>query len=94
MNVLVVGTGYVGLVTGTCLAEIGHNVTCIDIDQGKIDALKKGKVPIYEPGLDELVLKNQKEGRLVFKTSLAEVLDQGEILFIAVGTPSDAYGRA
>lgn len=94
MNVVVVGTGYVGLVTGTCLAQIGHNVTCVDIDESKIEGLKVGKVPIYEPGLGELVTSNSSEGRLRFSTNLAEQLSDADIVFIAVGTPADAYGRA
>ena len=84
MNIAVVGTGYVGLVSGTCFAEMGANVTCVDIDQRKIESLKNGKVPIYEPGLDEMVLRNYREGRLHFTTELTSCLDEVEIVFSAV----------
>ncbi|MBI2415398.1 MAG: UDP-glucose/GDP-mannose dehydrogenase family protein [Candidatus Kerfeldbacteria bacterium] len=94
MHLTVVGTGYVGLVTGTCLADAGHSVTCIDIDQEKISRLNKGDIPIYEPGLEQLVKHNVAAGRLKFTTSLAEALPATEVLFIAVGTPSAADGRA
>lgn len=94
MNVTVVGTGYVGLVTGTCLAEVGNHVCCIDTDQAKIDALHQGKIPIYEPGLEELVLTNSEAGRLTFSTDIAEGVAHGEIIFIAVGTPPDEDGSA
>ncbi len=83
-----VGTGYVGLVSGTCFAEFGANVTCIDIDQSKIDDLNSGKIPIYEPGLDELVDNNRKEGRLAFTSEYTTVVKDADIVFIAVGTPS------
>lgn len=94
MNIAVVGTGYVGLVSGTCFAEMGANVTCVDIDQRKIESLKNGKVPIYEPGLDEMVLRNYREGRLHFTTELTSCLDEVEIVFSAVGTPPDEDGSA
>ncbi len=94
MNIAIVGTGYVGLVTGTCFAETGINVTCVDIDENKIENLKKGEMPIYEPGLKELVLKNMSLNRLHFTTDLTEVLDDVEIVFSAVGTPSDEDGSA
>lgn len=94
MNIAIVGTGYVGLVSGTCFAEMGINVTCVDIDQTKIDSIKRGEIPIYEPGLDELVKKNVEAGRLHFVTDLAEVLDDVEVVFSAVGTPPDEDGSA
>ena len=94
MNIAIVGTGYVGLVTGTCFAEMGTNVTCVDIDTKKIDKLNNGIMPIYEPGLEELVKKNVREGRLHFTTDLTSVLDKVEIVFSAVGTPPDEDGSA
>ncbi|SHK85177.1 UDP-glucose/GDP-mannose dehydrogenase family, NAD binding domain [Fibrobacter sp. UWT2] len=87
MNIAIVGTGYVGLVSGTCFAEMGVNVTCVDVNQAKVESLQKGEIPIYEPGLDEMVLRNQREGRLKFTTDLASVLDGVEMVFSAVGTP-------
>ncbi len=94
MNVAIVGTGYVGLVSGTCFAEMGVNVTCVDVDKEKIQSLADGKVPIYEPGLDEMVLRNQREGRLRFTTDLPACLDSVEVVFSAVGTPPDEDGSA
>lgn len=94
MNIAIVGTGYVGLVSGTCFAEMGVNVTCVDIDQEKINRLLKGDIPIYEPGLDEMVLRNVKERRLHFTTDLTSVLDHIEVVFSAVGTPPDEDGSA
>lgn len=94
MNIAIVGTGYVGLVSGACFADTGVNVTCVDVDINKIERLKKGEIPIYEPGLDELVLKNVKAGRLKFTSSLPEVLNEQEIVFSAVGTPPDEDGSA
>jgi UDPglucose 6-dehydrogenase len=94
MNIAVVGTGYVGLVSGTCFAETGVNVTCVDVDAKKIETLQKGEIPIYEPGLDQMVLKNVKAGRLKFTTDLASVLDEQDIVFSAVGTPPDEDGSA
>ncbi len=94
MNIAIVGTGYVGLVSGTCFADTGAIVTCVDVDEKKIQRLQNGDIPIYEPGLDELVLKNVKAGRLKFTTSLADVLNEQEIVFSAVGTPPDEDGSA
>lgn len=94
MNIAVVGTGYVGLVTGACLADIGHQVTCVDIDAQKIERLKQGIIPIFEPGLDHVVLSNVKAGRLNFTTSLPSVLGDAEVAIIAVGTPSREDGYA
>ncbi len=94
MNIAVVGTGYVGLVTGACFAEMGVNVTCVDIDAEKIRNLKQGIIPIYEPGLDDLVHRNFQACRLKFTTDLKEVLDDVEIVFSAVGTPPDEDGSA
>ena len=94
MKIAVVGTGYVGLVTGTCFAEVGIDVTCIDIDQKKIDNLDKGILPIYEPGLEEMVSRNVKAGRLHFSTSLADSIKGADVAFIAVGTPPGEDGSA
>ena len=94
MNLTVVGSGYVGLVTGTCFAEMGNKVTCIDIDQKKIDQLKKGIIPIYEPGLEDMVLNNVKSGDLHFSTNLEDGLENAKVVFIAVGTPMGEDGSA
>ena len=94
MNIAVVGTGYVGLVSGTCFAEMGVHVTCVDVNEEKIKSLQEGKVPIYEPGLDEMVLRNVREGRLKFTTDLTTCLDDVEVVFSAVGTPPDEDGSA
>jgi UDPglucose 6-dehydrogenase len=94
MNICVVGTGYVGLVTGGCFAEFGVHVTCVDKDVGKIDLLKQGEVPIFEPGLKELIRKNVKEGRLTFTTDAGSAVRQALVIFIAVGTPSSPDGSA
>ncbi|MCI5742202.1 MAG: UDP-glucose/GDP-mannose dehydrogenase family protein [Bacteroides sp.] len=94
MNIAIVGTGYVGLVTGTCFAETGANVYCIDTNADKIEGLKKGIIPIYEPGLEDMVLRNVKAGRLHFSTSLVECLDEVSIVFCAVGTPPNEDGSA
>jgi len=94
MKITIVGTGYVGLVTGTCFAEVGIDVSCVDIDKKKIDGLNKGIIPIFEPGLEELVLRNVKKGRLHFTTDLASTLDGCEVVFGAVGTPPDEDGSA
>lgn len=94
MNLAVIGTGYVGLVAGTCFAESGNDVMCVDIDESKISALRAGRVPIYEPGLEELVQRNMKEQRLSFTTDLKVAVRQAAIVFIAVGTPQDSDGKA
>lgn len=94
MNIAIVGTGYVGLVSGACFSEMGINVTCVDIDEKKIQKLKDGVMPIYEPGLDELVERNVKAGRLQFTTDLTTCLDDVEVVFSAVGTPPDEDGSA
>ena len=94
MNIAIVGTGYVGLVSGTCFAEMGVNVTCIDVNEEKIQALLNGNIPIYEPGLDEMVLRNNKEGRLHFTTDTTTCLNDVDIVFSAVGTPPDEDGSA
>lgn len=94
MKVTVFGTGYVGLVTGTCLAEVGHDVVCVDVDSDKIEALNAGHIPIYEPGLDELVLNNRSSGRLRFTTDAQLAVEHGDVQFIAVGTPPDEDGSA
>lgn len=94
MNITMIGAGYVGLVTGACLAESGNDVTCVDIDQGKIDRLRQGEIPIYEPGLSELVLFNVKSGRLRFTAKAAETVPGAQCVFIAVGTPQNDDGSA
>lgn len=94
MNIAIVGTGYVGLVSGTCFAEMGIDVTCVDIDQHKIDRLLKGEIPIYEPGLEDMVRRNVEAGRLHFTTDLSSCLDDVEVVFSAVGTPPDEDGSA
>ena len=94
MNIAIVGTGYVGLVSGVCFAEMGIDVTCVDIDSAKIEKLIKGEIPIYEPGLDEMLLRNVAAGRLHFTTDLRTCLDNVEVVFSAVGTPPDEDGSA
>ncbi|MCA0427518.1 MAG: UDP-glucose/GDP-mannose dehydrogenase family protein [Bacteroidetes bacterium] len=94
MKIVVIGTGYVGLVTGTCFADVGIDVVCIDVDTKKIDNLKKGIMPIYEPGLEEMVIRNHEKGRLHFSTSLKENLADADVAFIAVGTPPGEDGSA
>lgn len=94
MNIVVVGTGYVGLVSGACLSDVGHTVTCIDIDEAKIEGLRNGVIPIYEPGLETVVKNNVAEDRLRFSTSLPDVMDGADAIFIAVGTPPGPDGQA
>ena len=94
MKITIIGTGYVGLVTGTCLSDLGNNVTCVDIDESKIEKLNKGHVPIYEPGLKELIDRNVKEKRLSFTTNLKSAIKSAEVIFICVGTPSKESGEA
>ena len=94
MNIAIVGTGYVGLVTGTCFAETGVNVTCVDVNAEKIENLQKGIIPIYEPGLEDMVQRNVNAGRLHFTTALENCLAHVDIVFSAVGTPPDEDGSA
>ena len=94
MKISVVGTGYVGLVSGTCFAETGNNVVCIDIDESKVDMMKAGKVPIYEPGLNVLFERNTRQGRLSFTTDLKEGIEGAEIIFLALPTPPGEDGSA
>ena len=94
MNITVIGTGYVGLVTGACFAEMGHRVTCVDIDSAKVDRLRQGEIPIFEPGLKPIVLRSAEEGRLHFTTSLPQAMAEAQIIFIAVGTPPGEDGSA
>src|SRR3546814_5179716 len=92
MQVTIIGSGYVGLVSGTCFADFGHEVVCVDKDSAKIEALNAGKIPIYEPGLDDLVATNVQAGRLSFTTELADAVASADAVFIAVGTPSRSGG--
>ena len=94
MTIGVIGTGYVGLVTGACFAEKGNKVICVDVDENKINNLINGKIPIYEPGLEEIVKRNFACERLIFTTSLAKYIDEMDVVFSAVGTPSDINGSA
>ena len=94
MRVTIFGTGYVGLVTGACLAEVGHDVVCVDIDAAKVEGLNRGEIPIYEPGLEPMVKANHAAGRLEFTTDAAPAIAHGDIMFIAVGTPPDEDGSA
>ena len=94
MTISIIGTGYVGLVTGTCFAEMGNKVWCIDIDKTKIEKLNNGVIPIFEPGLEEMVLRNKKDGRLNFTTDYKTAIPCSEICFIAVGTPPGEDGSA
>ena len=93
-RIAVIGTGYVGLVTGTCFADLGNNVVCMDIDRSKVERLKEGESPIYEPGLEEMLHRNLKAGRIHFTTSYEEALQGAEFVFIAVGTPESPDGSA
>ena len=94
MNIAIVGTGYVGLVSGTCFAEMGNKVTCVDVDRAKIDKLLNGEMPIYEPGLEDLVKRNVAYDRLHFTTDITKILGDVEVVFSAVGTPPDEDGSA
>src|SRR5665213_1973026 len=94
MNIAVVGTGYVGLVTGTCLAETGNHVICVDIDASKVEKMRSGIIPIYEPHLDSLFERNIKQGRLQFTTNLAETIERSKIIFLALPTPPGEDGSA
>src|SRR3989344_6509594 len=94
MNIAIIGTGYVGLVTGACFAELGNEVTWVEIDKGKIELLKKGKSPIYEPGIEDLIRRNTSAKRLHFTNSHASAIKGSKVIFIAVGTPSPDQGRA
>ncbi|WP_147676368.1 UDP-glucose dehydrogenase family protein [Algibacter pacificus] len=94
MKITIVGSGYVGLVTGACFSEVGIDVICVDIDQDKIDNLNKGIIPIYEPGLEEMIVRNMKKGRLKFTTNISQSVKESEIVFISVGTPPDEDGSA
>ena len=94
MKITMIGTGYVGLVTGTCFAESGNDVICLDVDARKVNLLKSGGVPIYEPGLEELVRRNAAAGRLRFTTDYAEAIGSAQCIFICVGTPQDRSAKA
>src|SRR5713226_6903962 len=94
MRIAVVGTGYVGLVAGTCFAETGHLVVCVDLDEAKVQTLREGETPIYEPGLEELLARNLKAERISFTTDLAGAVHRAEVVFIAVGTPQGDDGNA
>lgn len=94
MKITIFGTGYVGLVTGACLADVGHHVLCMDVDHGKIEKLKNGQIPIYEPGLESIVKHTVEAGRLAFTTDTEEAVGHGTLQFIAVGTPPDEDGSA
>jgi len=94
MKITIIGSGYVGLVTGACLAELGNHVLCLDVDANKVAMLDAGKVPIYEPGLEQLIANNKKSGRISFTTNVEKSVEHGDLQFIAVGTPPDADSRA
>lgn len=92
MKITIVGSGYVGLVTGACFSEVGIDVQCIDVDQVKINNLKKGIIPIYEPGLEKMITGNMEKGRLQFTTNLSDAIKDSDVVFISVGTPPDEDG--
>jgi UDPglucose 6-dehydrogenase len=94
MKITIFGTGYVGLVTGACLADVGHDVLCMDVDENKIEKLNSGQIPIYEPGLDSIVKHNVEAGRLIFTTDTEQAVGHSTLQFIAVGTPADEDGSA
>jgi UDPglucose 6-dehydrogenase len=94
MKIAIIGSGYVGLVTGACLSEVGINVVCVDVDQQKIDNLQQGIIPIYEPGLESMIKRNMSKGRLEFKSDVASAVKASEVVFISVGTPPDEDGSA
>jgi UDPglucose 6-dehydrogenase len=94
LKITIIGSGYVGLVTAACLSEMGNDVFCLDLDENKIAMLSKGQIPIFEPGLDEIIARNSKLGRLIFSTDVKASVDHGDIQFIAVGTPPDEDGSA
>ena len=94
MKITVIGTGYVGLVAGACFADSGNHVVCLDVNPAKIETLNQGGIPIYEPGLEEIVRRNKHEGRIVFTTDAQMAIDHGSVIFIAVGTPQDDDGSA
>ena len=94
MKLTIFGSGYVGLVTGACLADVGHEVLCVDLDQSKVDGLKKGIVPIHEPGLDKKIISNIEEGRIDFTTDAVAAIAHADVIFTAVGTPPDDDGSA
>ena len=94
MKIVIIGSGYVGLVTGACFSEVGIEVVCVDVDNQKIDNLKKGIIPIYEPGLKEMLTRNMKKGRLSFTTDVESAVKNCEVVFISVGTPPDEDGSA
>ena len=94
MKITIIGSGYVGLVTGACFSEVGIDVRCVDVDQKKIDNLKKGIIPIYEPGLENMITRNMDKGRLQFTTDVSEAVKGSDVIFISVGTPPDEDGSA
>ena len=94
MKITIIGSGYVGLVTGACFSEVGINVQCVDVDENKIDNLNKGIIPIYEPGLENMISRNMDKGRLKFTTNIKDSIKDSEVIFISVGTPPDEDGSA